>query len=130
MDEEEVAALERLERFLDGKERGVRLIDVLAERGIQVAPEESLDDAALSSKLWDIIDALAVLQVALELTDQLTDRELYRTLVNETLVEEMHLPTHPATWCHILFAVDEESGFRADRDRLLPTRPEAVEQWH
>ena len=116
-EQDDFADIERLERFLDGKEPGVRLIDVLSARGIQVPPEESLDDPALSSRLWDIIDALAHLQVALEFTDHLTDRQLYRTLVNETLVQEIHLPTHPATWCHILFSGEDDSPALADRDR-------------
>jgi hypothetical protein len=59
----------------------------LAERGIELPAPQELSDELLSVKLWEVIDALAALQVFLYRTDHLSDRELYTLLWEELLLE-------------------------------------------
>ncbi|MGA1394039.1 MAG: hypothetical protein ACO38W_12880, partial [Phycisphaerales bacterium] len=59
----------------------------LRDMGIDVPPAESLDESALSAKLWAVIEGLSRLQVYLISTDHLTDRELYQRLESRVLRE-------------------------------------------
>lgn len=99
-EEDLIAELEREDRVFNGEEEGEVPLAVLRARGL-VLPENDagLDDAALHAKLWEVIEAMANLGMVLEFTDHLTDRELYRYLVREALVEETILPGIPSgTW--------------------------------
>ena len=57
--------------------------------GVPLPAPDSLDDEQTQSALWIVIDALSGLHVYLEQTDHLSDRELYRLLIDELLPEEM-----------------------------------------
>ena len=57
--------------------------------GVPLPAPDSLDDEQTQSALWIVIDALSGLHVYLEQTDHLSDRELYRLLIEELLPEEM-----------------------------------------
>ena len=57
--------------------------------GVPLPAPDSLDDAQVRTALWIVIDALSGLHVYLEQTDHLSDRELYRLLIDELLPEEM-----------------------------------------
>ena len=57
--------------------------------GVPLPAPDALDDAQLKAALWIVIDALSGLHVYLEETDHLSDRELYRLLIDELLPEEM-----------------------------------------
>ncbi len=86
-----IAELERLDAFLDGTEPGERPLDVLAARGIDVPDEATLDDAALHDRLWIVIDGMAEIGMLLDSTDHLSDRELYRWLATDVLIQETYL---------------------------------------
>jgi hypothetical protein len=92
-DDDPIAELERLDRFFDGEEEGERPIDVLRNKGVSIPDERHLDDVALHAKLWEIINAMDAVGMVLESTDHLSDRELYRYLVTDALLEETILPT-------------------------------------
>ena len=76
----------------------------LEERGIALPAPEELDDAALTKKLWEVIRALARMNVFLSQTDQWSDRELYEHMWHETLREiTMDLPPDSGWTHHIDF---------------------------
>lgn len=87
-----IAELEKLDAFLDGTEPGVRPLDVLRERGIEMPDEAILDDPSLHTQLWVVIRALAEIGMYLESTDHLSDRELYEWLRTDALVQQTFLP--------------------------------------
>jgi len=62
---------------------------ILVESGISLPPHGELADTELNSKLWEVINALALMGVYLEHTDHLSDRELYILLLGDVLLEEM-----------------------------------------
>ena len=85
--------LERMDRFYSGEEEGDIPLEILRSRGIRLPEDDSLlDDAAVTAILWEAIRGMAEIGMFLESTDHLSDRELYRYLVNEGLREETMLP--------------------------------------
>jgi hypothetical protein len=100
-DNDPLAEIKRLDAFLDGEEDGERPLDVLRERGIDLPDDSSLDDEALHQKLEVLIDEMAELGLLLESTDHLSDRELYRYLLTDALLEETVLSTSGAGAWHI-----------------------------
>lgn len=102
----------------------------LEDRGITLPPPEDLDDDSLTAKLWEVIRALAQMNVFLSQTDHWSDRELYEHMWHETLREiTMDLPPNSGWTHHIDFL---SSG--SDEDNYLYLKfyadDEWREQWH
>jgi len=97
-----ISELERLDRWIDGEEEGDVPLAVLRARGLEIPEDDSaLDDPALRDKLWEVIRAMSAIGMVIELTDHLTDRELYRYLVRDALVEPTILSSDPMGTLHI-----------------------------
>ena len=60
----------------------------LANRGLVLPPAAELDDATITSKLWEIIRELAKVRSFIEDTDHLSDRDLYHWLWTDGLRDE------------------------------------------
>ena len=74
----------------------------LIAHGIQLPDPDSINDADISAKLWEVIAGLSRLRVYLDQTDHLNDRELYATLWRDVLrtdvsaVDEIGFDNHVA----------------------------------
>jgi hypothetical protein len=74
---------------------GVRPFDVLTQGGLELPAVGELDDEALSQKLRDLVQAMALRGMYLLHTNHLSDRELYVHLREDSLQEEMIMPMGP-----------------------------------
>jgi hypothetical protein len=138
MSESDMAYMERMDRFLSGEEAGDIPIDLLRARGVECPPAESLDDAALHAKLWEVIQVMSEIGMVLEDTDHLSDRELYRFLVTDALLVPEILCDDGLGFCHVspiggfsnediqiyqrYYADERKERPPFDRDRFLPGR--------
>jgi hypothetical protein len=97
----------------------------LEEAGVALPAPDTLTDAELSAKLWEVIHALARMNVFLSQTDHWSDRELYEHMWTETLREiTMDLPPNSGWTHHIDFL---SSG--SDEDNELYLKYYADDQW-
>jgi hypothetical protein len=95
-DEEEndvIAELERMDRFFDGEEAGDIPLEFLRQRGIDIPALPPADDVALRAKLQELIEEMFEIGIVVDSIDHLSDRDLYRYLVDEVLLVEMMLST-------------------------------------
>jgi hypothetical protein len=94
------------EKFLEhvlaceAEEEGPPLLDHLTAAGVDVPQPDQIDDAALGAKLHEVFEALARLRVYLRSTDHLSDRELYRYLCEEMLVQPTSISSAPDSFWH------------------------------
>src|SRR5205085_6413992 len=75
---------------------------VLFSSGISLPSPNEMDDIELEAKLWEVINALALLRIYLHHTNHLSDRELYTQLWEESLHEELILPTPEMSFAYHL----------------------------
>ncbi|MBM4144192.1 MAG: hypothetical protein FJ225_11465 [Lentisphaerae bacterium] len=102
-DEDSPVVEEFWERVLEFEKapRGTRFAQ-LHEAGVALPPPDSLSDAELHGKLWEVINKLAEMRVFLYHTDHLSDRELYALLWDGLLREEtVIMPPDPGSACHL-----------------------------
>ena len=92
-------------------------LDVLIRNGFQLPPAEKLDDAVLTTKLWELIRELATRRLFLHNTNHVSDRELYTYLCEEGLQEEMMGFGLPFGNCHL-----DLIGSGSDEDITLSMR--------
>ncbi|HEV8657678.1 MAG TPA: hypothetical protein VGS96_03535 [Thermoanaerobaculia bacterium] len=95
-------------------------------RGFDVAAPSTLDDATVSQKLWEIVEAMSEIGLYLYGTDHSNDRELYESLVSEILLEGTLLdPDDPYTgkFCDLIGRGSEEQSEFGDRLPAHEPRP-------
>lgn len=91
--------------------------DTLIKEGFSLPPPESLDEKALTDKLWELISQLGKRRLVLHSTDHLSDRELYTWLVNDALREEFMGFGLPFGNCHL-----DVLGGCSEEDLILSMR--------
>ncbi len=95
---------EQFKKYIDAFEQAAwsQPFQILVESGISLPPPGELSDTTLNAKLWEVINALALMGVYLEHTDHLNDIELYSLLLGDVLLEEMVFQTGEMNLaCHI-----------------------------
>jgi hypothetical protein len=73
----------KMDLFMDGPT--TTYFEQLQNAGIQLPEPDSVSDADIRTKLWEVIAGLEKLRAFLESTNHLSDRELYAKLWHETL---------------------------------------------
>ena len=97
----------------------------LAEAGVELPAPDSLDDARLTAKLWEIVNRLASMRVFLTQTNHLSDRDLYALLWGEVLHEATKaIPYDEFSACNIDLLT---SG--SEEDAYLYLKYYADEEW-
>jgi hypothetical protein len=72
--------------------------DVLQNDGIELPSPESLDNAAINAKLWEIFRALAARSTFFYHTNHLSDRQLYERLWSDLFREPMTIMPANSGW--------------------------------
>ncbi len=102
--------------------------DSLVKDGFDLPSPETLDDAALTAKLWQLIHELGRRRLFLQNTDHLSDRELYIWLVTDALREGLMGFGLPFGNCHL-----DVLGGCSEEDIMLSMRyysnDEERERW-
>jgi hypothetical protein len=88
---QELNTMERLDAWLERGEGGTVPMTVLRKRGVEIVEPRTLDDDALHSRLWELLEAMAGIGIFVWGTDHLSDRELYERIVSEVLTTEIFL---------------------------------------
>jgi hypothetical protein len=74
----------------------------LTDAGLALPDPDAMHDETLTSKLWEVIAALAAKRVFISPTNHLSDRELYTLLWRDVLRQETPmLPDDPASAWHV-----------------------------
>jgi hypothetical protein len=74
----------------------------LVKAGVELPVPDSLDEAALHAKLWEVINTLAKFETYVSHTDHLSDRQLYEHLWKDMLREETAMFPPGSGWrCYL-----------------------------
>jgi hypothetical protein len=100
------------------------LSDYMEEEGVSLPQPDTLDDAKVHEKLWEVIQAMAGLNQFLYNTNHLSDRQLYEVLWSDILPEPVFINPEDdcsAGYIDILGGCSEEDclnrlKFYADED--------------
>ena len=97
----------------------------LTEAGLELPEPDAMDDEQLTSKLWELIGALARMRVFIQETNHLSDRQLYTLLWRDVLREETPiLPDDPDSAWHV-----DLLGSGSETDTFLYLKYYADEDW-
>ena len=110
---------EQFQKNIDAFEQATwsQPFQILVESGISLPVPDVLAENELHAKLWEVINALALMGAYLEHTDHLSDRELYSLLWGDVLLEETVIQSPSFTLdCHIDLI---GSGSQEDNDIYL-----------
>lgn len=97
----------------------------LTEAGLELPEPDTMDNEQLTSKLWELIDALSRIRVFIRETNHLSDRELYSLLWGDVLRQETPiLPDEPGSAWHV-----DLLGSGSETDTYLHLKYYADEDW-
>jgi len=104
---------------------------------LRLPPPDSLDDAALHDKLWEVVQRLFDKRIVLDFTDHLSDRQLYTVIFRDILpCYEKYLAAgdhylhwdcadqggDPEIWLRYYADEDERADWSSQFDDPLPPR--------
>jgi len=101
------------------------LLKWMENAGYDVPAPESLDDAALNAKLWEVINQMASLGAFLLHTNHLSDRQLYEYLYHDGLREEATLFPENPSYAYII----DLTGSGSDEDVQVDLKYYADERY-
>jgi|SRR6185369_4822197 len=111
----------------------ITLFVALPESGVALPSPDELDDAQLTEKLWQVINALSLFGTFLHSTDHLSDRELYALLWSDLLREPaVLLPENPSYSYHIDIigsGSEEDNNLRLKYYADEMERQQWLEEW-
>jgi hypothetical protein len=92
---------------------------------VQLPEPDSLDDAAITKKLWEVIHAVAGIDVFISRTDHWNNRELYEHMWHDTLREIVVDLSLGSGWTHHIDFLSSGS----DEDNQLFLKYYADDEW-